>query len=58
MATTGEVPEAALPSSICSKERDALAQLDRFLDSLPDPNPAYAGWSDDEILALRACDYA
>ena len=58
MATTGEVPEAAKPASEDSKERDALAQLDRFLKSLPGPNPALAGLSDDDILAMKVRDNA
>ena len=56
MAKTGEVPDIARPVDAAPKEQKAMARLDRFLNSLPPVNSAYEGWSDDDILALRACD--
>ena len=57
MARTGEVPEIAQPASTADDKQDALARLDGFLSSLPQANPAYAGWSDDDILALKVHDH-
>ena len=56
IASTGEVPDAALPAAAETKGQEAMAHLDRFLDSLPPVNRAYAGLSDDEILALKVHD--
>ena len=58
MAETGEVPEVAKRRQGEGRGQAALARLERFLDSLPPANPAYAGWDDDDILALRVLDYA
>lgn len=58
MAETGEVPEIAQKRSTASAEHDALAKLNHFLETLPLANPEYAGWSDDDILALKAADDA
>ena len=56
MAKTGEVPDIVRPVTAVPKEQEAMARLDRFLNSLPPANSTYAGWSDDDILALRARD--
>ena len=56
MASTGEVPDAALPATTAANGQEAMARLDCFLDSLPPVNRAYADLSDDEILALRVHD--
>lgn len=58
MARTGEVPDAALPASATAKGQEAMARLDRFLNTLPPLNRAYADLSDDEILALKVRDDA
>ena len=58
MAETGEVPDVAKPSSDRAGGNAAMARLERFLESLPPANPDYAGWSDDDILALRVRDHA
>lgn len=58
IAKTGEIPDAAQPAAATDSKKEALSRLDRFLDSLPPANPAYAGWSDDDILALKVRDYA
>ena len=39
-------------------ERDALGKLNQFLSTLPPANPEYAGWSDNDILGLKARDDA
>lgn len=57
MAESGEVPDIARKRSAAPKEQDALRKLSQFLDALPAANPAYAGWSDDDILALKASDH-
>ena len=54
MAKTGEVPDVARPVAAASKEQEAMVRLDNFLKALPPVNSAYVGWSDDDILALKA----
>lgn len=56
MAETGEIPEIAQKQSIVPAEHGALEKLHRFLETLPPANPKYSGWSDDDILALKAVD--
>ena len=58
MAATGEIPSAILAPVDDRHAGDALARLEGFLDSLPAPDPAYAGMDDDDILALRTADDA
>ena len=57
IAETGEIPEAILTDRE-NRGQDALVRLERFLASLPPADPAYAGWEDDDILAMRAHDLA
>lgn len=58
MAKTGTVPELAHPDGETDDKQAALARLNCFLETLPAANPAYAGLSDDDILALKVRDYA
>ena len=58
MAETGEVPEIARRHSAAPAGHDALDKLNEFLDTLPPANPEYSGWSDDDILGLKARDNA
>ena len=58
MAETGEVPEIARKRSATPGEHDALGKLNQFLSTLPPANPEYAGWSDNDILGLKARDDA
>ena len=58
MAQTGEIPEIARPVRDDAKGRTAMERLESFLGGLPPVNPAYAGLSDDEILATMVSDYA
>ena len=58
MAQTGEVPEIAMPASAATKQPGALEALARFSSSLPPANPKYAGWSDKDLIALKAHDHA
>ena len=57
IAQTGTIPPAARPTEAADEKQEALAHLASFLDSLPPANPAYADWSDEEVLALKAHDY-
>ena len=57
MAQAGEIPDVAQPANAGNAKQDALARLDGFLAGLPPANPAYANWSDDDILALKTHDY-
>ena len=54
MATRGEIPDVAKPMDAADDKQEALARLERFIASLPPANPAYAGWTDEQILALKA----
>lgn len=58
MANMGEVPDAARPTATADGKQETLAHLNSFLSSLPPANPAYAGWSDEDILALKVHDHA
>lgn len=57
IARSGDVPDIARPKRE-AEESVALERLEQFLEQLPPVNPAYAGFSDDEILALRVQDHA
>lgn len=57
IAEKGEIPEIARPSVPPTKEQEAMARLKCFLESMPPANPRYAGWSDDDIMALKVRDY-
>ena len=58
MAETGEVPEIARKRTAAPAEHDALDKLNQFLNTLPPANPEYSGWSDEDILRLKARDNA
>lgn len=58
IAQTGDIPEQALPRRESEDRKSALERLDDFLTALPPANPQFAGLSDDELLAMKARDYA
>lgn len=58
MAETGEVPDIARKRSDAPAGHDALGKLNEFLNALPPANPEYSGWSDEDILGLKARDNA
>ena len=58
IARSGDVPDIARPGRAEGDGPAALERFERFLEKLPPVNPAYADFSDDEILALRVQDHA
>ena len=58
IAQTGDIPEQALPHRESEDRKSALERLDDFLTALPPANPQFIGLSDDELLAMKARDYA
>lgn len=58
IADAGEVPEVLRSGAGGERGQAGIARLERFLDSLPPANPAYADLTDDEILSTKTRDYA
>ena len=58
IAESGEIPPAAMPSDRSEQDSELLTRYEQFLTSLPPRNPAYADWTDEDILALKVRDHA
>ena len=58
IAQTGELPADPCRSDGLSEQRARFDEFESWLAALPEPNPAYAHMSDEEILAARVDRYA
>lgn len=58
IAESGEIPPEAMPSDRRGHTGAALDRYDQFLATLPERNPTYEGWTDEDILALKVRDHA
>lgn len=54
---TGELPPAITRKDKADEAKTFEAFIS-WLDTLPEENPEYSDFSDDEILALKVADYA
>lgn len=58
IAATGELPNSPAHANEQAAKRAAFSSFMDWFEELPPQNGAYAGMSDDEILAGRVDDYA
>lgn len=57
MAETGELPESLRQGHAQETKREVFASFLSWLDELPEPNPAYADMTDDELFALKVDEH-
>ena len=58
IVATGQVPASSNAADEQAERHAAFASFMEWFDGLPPQNEAYAGMTDDEILAGRVDDYA